>query len=439
MDLNSFHAAMNRCGISVVGARNAIVDQGYENMEQFAELSESDIEKLVKHLSRLPAPVTIPFSAIKKLKAMRSWTKWRQRRAMAVVHAEFTQAMLDWTIGRMDDKKRIRDLEAEAPKEPDKLDKLSRWPKFWEAFDLYASQIRGTMSLPLQYVYRESAAVTPEILAATYPDTDHEMMAFVALDGEEFNTDNHHLWDLLHPLIKDGPGWVWIKRYERTKNARAAIAALKFQAEGRSATTSRKVKAYQTLAKAQYNGRSRRFGYDDYVKLLQTAFTELEECDEEVPESRKVDVFLRGLKASSLASTRAIIIGDPTKMASFNEAQLYVKTVMANMEGMETNDGPPHDRNVSDVKNDRNNKNGKGLKAELRTYSNKEWKDLGDAGRAKVRALRAKRNEDKKRKASEVDSDRQEGQEGGDGSPDGEDSPSAQFGRNAHNKKKSRE
>ena len=95
MDVNSFCAAMTRCGLANVLARNAIIDQGYENMEQFAELSESDIEKLVKHLSRLPVPVTIPFSSVKKLKAMRSWTKWRQRRAMAVVHAEFTQNMLD--------------------------------------------------------------------------------------------------------------------------------------------------------------------------------------------------------------------------------------------------------------------------------------------------------------------------------------------------------
>lgn len=435
MDLNSFRAALTRCGINTVESRNAIVGQGYENMEAFAELSNEDIEKLVKHLARLPAPVSIPFSAVKKLKAMRAWTKWRQRRALAVVHAEFTPDMLTWTMTRMEDEARIRALNAEAPTVPEKLTKLSHWPTWWEAFDAYASQVRGTMYLPLKYVYREHEAVTDEIAAAAYPNTDEELMAIVALEGEDYETDNHHLWDLFAVLIKDGPGWVWIKRHERWKNARAAIAALKNQAEGRAADTARRAKAHRTLRTTTFNGRSKRFSYDDYVRLLQKAFNELEKCDDEQSEQSKVDVFLRGLKAPSLASTRIAIIGDPVKMASFQEAQMYVKTVLATLEGMETNDGPPHDpRNISETGKGKD-KDGKDLKVENRNYSREDWRKLGPAKQAQVRALR-KAAAEKKRKASEVDTERDgNGDEGGDGNPEGDGSPSAQFGREAHKKK----
>ena len=45
-----------RQGVEPVVARNAIVDQGYQNVVAFAELTDDDVNHLVKHLSRLPAP-----------------------------------------------------------------------------------------------------------------------------------------------------------------------------------------------------------------------------------------------------------------------------------------------------------------------------------------------------------------------------------------------
>ena len=293
MDENSFRAALTRCGVEPVAARNAIVDQGYQNVVAFAELTDADINHLVKHLSRLPAPVTVPFSAIKKLKAMRTWTKWRQRRGLAIAHAEFDNDMLAWSLGRMEEESRIKALEAEAPAPPGPLTKLAKWPSWWETLDACASQVRGTMFLPLKYLCREHEVPTAEMLAATYDNTDDQLMALVRLQGDDFATDNHRLWDLLCPLLKDGPAWVWVKRFERTKNARGAIAALKLQAEGQAATQSRKAKAYQILRKATFTGRGKRFTFDDYVKLLQTGFNELAECEEEQSESRKLDVFMQ--------------------------------------------------------------------------------------------------------------------------------------------------
>ena len=413
MDLNSFRAALTRCGVAEAAARNAIIAQGYQNMVQFAAMLDSDVEKLVKHLARLPQPVTVPFSAVKKLKAMRAWTLWQVRQGFPVVHVAFTQDVLAWATERLDAEERVRALEADTPTAPEALNKLSKWTSWWEAFDQFASQVRGTMYLPLRYVYREVEVPTAEQLAATYVNTDEELMALVRLTGEDYNTDNHHLWNLLCPLLKDGPAWVWVKHYERTKNARAAIAAIKLQAEGQAAIQARKARAYQTIRTATFTGRGKRFVYDDYVKILQRSFNELEECGEEQTESRKVDVFLRGLKAPSLASARVNIVGDDAKMASFHQAQLYVKTVLTQLEGLESETGAPHERVVAGVENG---------KAEARFYKKEEWDELGPERQKKIRQLRQeqgiakttkaaakkKKKAEKKRKAAELAAAREE-------------------------------
>ena len=442
MDEASFHNALELCGVAANPTRTAIIGQGYTNMEEFAELTEDDINKLVKHIARLPQPQTIPFSAVKKLKAMHTWTIWQQCQGITIVHVDFNAVALDWAIDRMDDERWIRALDAETPKEPEQLKTLTKWPSWWEIFDAYASQVRGCMFLLLKYVYRETEVPTVAQIAANYDTTDDALMALVRLDTADYTTDNHRLWDLLCPLVKDGPGWVWIKRFERQKDARRAIAALKVQAEGLAAQQSRKAKAYQMINTAKFTGHSRCFTYDNYVKVLQRAFTELEECNEEQSESQKVDIFLRGLAAPSLHSARTNICGDAEKMADFNAAQLYVKTVLAQLSGIESETGAPHEQNVTSVTSTSAEKRGEG--GETGYYTHKEWRALSQEQRKEIiqkqqkktnkNNKNKKKKEQKKRKAAELASER-DSDDDDDQKEEETKSPSDQFGRKAHAKK----
>jgi hypothetical protein len=103
MPLNfpTFSTALEICGILQPIARNQICAQGYENVVQFATLSESNIGEFVKAMNKLPkvqvpcqpAPgddpnadpgfdmvkVVIPFASIQKLKALRKWVLKTQR------------------------------------------------------------------------------------------------------------------------------------------------------------------------------------------------------------------------------------------------------------------------------------------------------------------------------------------------------------------------
>ena len=86
-------------------------------------------------------------------------------------------------------------------------------------------------------------------------------------------------------------------------------------------------------------------------------------------QSRKVDIFLRGLKAPSLASAQVNIISDTEKMSDIHQAQLYVKTVLTQLEGLESESGAPHERVVAGVEG--------GMKLDACFYNPKDWYQLG--------------------------------------------------------------
>ena len=57
MDIQSFRQALTRCGVAQVQARQAIISQGYNNMDLFATrlANDSGVEKFVKTINKLPA------------------------------------------------------------------------------------------------------------------------------------------------------------------------------------------------------------------------------------------------------------------------------------------------------------------------------------------------------------------------------------------------
>jgi hypothetical protein len=75
------------------------------------------------------------------------------------------------------------------------------------------------------------------------------------------------------------------------------IHVLKHHGKGYAQLDTRCAKAKQIICKAEYMGHSKNFMFNKYVNLLQNAFMELKECGDPYPEWKKVDVFVKGLKA----------------------------------------------------------------------------------------------------------------------------------------------
>jgi hypothetical protein len=216
-------------------------------------------------------------------------------------------------------------------RKPEKLTDLAKWTKFWELLTTYLGRVKGAALTPLSYLVSDHEEVTRAHHDAEYQSVQERLIATTALNGTHFNLDNRTLYDEFKPLVVDGPGWSFIKKFDRLKDGRAAVLALKSQAEGTSAKLTRKQSAYASIASSAYLGPRKGFTFASYVTLHQSAHNELLDLEEPVSESKKVTDFLKGIRDPSLNTGKSIVLGDPSKLGDFEECQQYLSTVVQNM------------------------------------------------------------------------------------------------------------
>jgi hypothetical protein len=77
------------------------------------------------------------------------------------------------------------------------------------------------------------------VYAANYTGHDAQLNATTTLQGGWFELDNARAYDEFKSLVLKGPGWSFIKQYDKTKNGRAASLAQKRQCEGTSSVQTR--------------------------------------------------------------------------------------------------------------------------------------------------------------------------------------------------------
>jgi hypothetical protein len=452
MAANAFRNALTRIGINP-NTCAALVENGFEVITDLANVQESDLDKLPKHLSSWRNPnaapgdqVRIPFVSLEKLKAMRYWVlSERCLGTLTPSAAAFTNAELDRIMLEMqaDNDYKAATADTEVNK-PVALADLSKWTKFWELLTTYLSRVKGAAKVPLTYLIREHDVVTAAMLGATYATTEERLIATTVHAGTHYALDNKTLYDELKPLVVDGSGWSFIRKYDKTKDGHSAILALKAQAEGLSAKLTRKAKAYASLANATYRGTRRGFTFDNYIAVHQEAHNELLDLDEPVPESKKVTDFLKGIQDSSLQIGKTVILADPKKMGDFEECQQYLGTLVQN-----TATQAKMDRNVSSVRTDEDGSGGSIVdKIKGGSYSNAQYSKLTRAEKDRVAEYRKaeekgkkkskKKERARKRKLAKAQSER-ENPDGGDVEPEtatANSNAGAQFGSNGNSNKK---
>jgi hypothetical protein len=171
----------------------------------------------------------------------------------------------------------------------------------------------------------------PEIQNADYGSIQERLIAMMALSGPHFELDNRMLYDELKPLVVNGPGWSFIKKFNKKKQGRKAVLALRMQVEGTSAKISRKAAAYASIASSSYNGPQKGFTFSNYVTLHQAAHNELLDLDKPVSKTKKVTDFLKGIRDPNLNTGKSIVLGDPTKLEDFEKCQQYLSTIITNL------------------------------------------------------------------------------------------------------------
>jgi hypothetical protein len=220
----------------------------------------------------------------------------------------------------------MKDMEIQ---KPDKLADLGKWTRFWELLSTYLGRVKGAALIPLTYLVREHEEVMlVEIQNADYGSIQEQLIATTALSGPHFELDNQMLYNELKPLVIDGPGWSFIKKYDKKKQGRnAVLALLKMQAEGTLAKISHKVAAYASIMSSSP---CKGFTFSSYVTLHQVAHNELLDLDEPA-ETKKVTNFLKGIRDPNLNMGKLIVLGDPAKLEDFEKCQQYLSTIITNL------------------------------------------------------------------------------------------------------------
>jgi hypothetical protein len=201
------------------------------------------------------------------------------------------------------------------------------------------------------------------------------------------------VWQLLRPLVLETAAWNYVKQYDTAQDGRSAFLALQTRGEGEAAVDARRAAAKETIQKAQYTGKSKRFSIQHYINLLQGAFTELESIGKgeyALTEKQKVSIFTKGLVAEEYAATKHSIYQNEETRSDFQRCYAFVET-MEQFKPSYTNTSS-FDRNISETGSSK-----KGVDKGYRSPA--QWAALSKEDRDKILAARgSKKSGDKKGK-----------------------------------------
>ena len=173
------------------------------------------------------ALIMILYNTVIKLKAFHYFAVLSKRIGQPARSQDFTVEMLEFI---QEVKKELHDHKNaadESPRKPGALKSLGKWHTWWEKFDGYLSQTTGAVEISLNYIYWAHQQVTDEMHAADYVMNDERYYMITVLEGAHYREDNKCMYEELQALTIDGPGWTFIKNFQRARNGCTAILALK--------------------------------------------------------------------------------------------------------------------------------------------------------------------------------------------------------------------
>lgn len=390
--------------------------QGFVELEILCELSEEKISKFITQVNKagddlrkemlqaqaVPGDkIEVGFVAQERIKCLRFWFQQRKRCGLGVEPGDFNADEGVRASQRMKEEEAIKDASSLSnPIKPKELKDLAKYRVFYDQWTAYTAQIRGAAHIPINYVFRDDADTAARLQEAAWSDVDDELHYKTQLQGDHYVADNKRVFLEFKELIQNGPGWEFIKRFNRSKNGREAVLALKSQSEGLAGKNTRRNAAKAIFEMSNYQGQRKNFTIDNYIEKFQFAINEMEDIGEPVAEAAIVTDFLRGVKDPRLEAARTFVMGSGTHSNSWQQTQQYFKTVVVALgQHIKPERGVSAVEKTSEVMsttqggNRKDKKKGSNKPKEItaRTYSSKEWNALSDNDKKKVADLRAAR------------------------------------------------
>ena len=309
-----------------------IDDQGMDDLEELALLTDTEVENLCKVVRRpggtidnpnrndedgdpvagQPATITNPGQTValraeNNLKMACYYLRYKQRVSRPLTAASLTLINVRGLRG-------LREWE-DAHKDVDKPEIDSKdWPRTMEGLEEYLRGCLGVDGTPLAYVIRDDPEVPPINLVDTFATHQDELIAraphrdaagnFTAT----FLSDRSKVWELLSNLTRDKDCWTYVRPAQRSRDGRMAFLALKNHFLGANNVDNMSARAERQLRGNPYSGEKRRWNFEKYVKLQKDQHTILEGLMEHgyagIDNRSKVRHLLDGIKTTSLDTVK---------------------------------------------------------------------------------------------------------------------------------------
>jgi len=313
-------ACMETCGLSQQQI-DALVQEGYILMEDFAMNRYQDISEMAKRVQALPVNrggVRFGQVHIMKMKAFLFWLKDRQRRGLPLNLDDdgFNDPQLDKAV--QDYRAEVEQKEADdtTAKVPDKFSPhtLRGWNTFNRELEAYLSNIRGLSGVPLLYVIRKD----PDPNAPLPTDPKQILIAQAPHTGPTYIADRQKVYGVIRDAVSGSDGWTWIRDI-KNEDGREAMIHLRAHYDGAGSKTRRVQEAKDRLKTCHYRSELH-FTFDKYVTMLKDCFATLEEDERPVTERDKIDYLLDGIQCSQLSSAISNISMNPALRDTFESA-----------------------------------------------------------------------------------------------------------------------
>ena len=202
----------------------------------------------------------------------------------------------------------------------------------------------------LAYIYREYETATNAIMTATYSEAVEELEATILLSGAWFQADNKTFYEHLKKWVNGGPGWTYIKNFNKKQNGRSAFLELKERCTGQLSFVTRRNIAINKLQTLRYHGERRNMNFAQFIEKLEHNFQEMFDCNDVVTPLGKVNYLLKGCSNdTTLTSSIDHINADASYQDNFNKAQIYLGNVISGREAAKNAQKEKGARNTSSL------------------------------------------------------------------------------------------
>ena len=351
-----WRAALRRCGLSDESITFLASSGGIDGVAALEAVAISSVPEMIRSIRRDAEKAVVlqggnrpSFNYLHgtKLLAFRVWLEYRAERGQThdgACASQFLDDPIARFTGRINELKDLKASdEATANTEPPKLKSFEDWETWQELLETHLSHVRNsTLGTPFTYLIRAPMEVELTDMTAAEKTAAYAMYSALTVDedlvqtsrhsGTSYKRDNNNFFDLLKKLAIEGDCWSFLERFKKTRDGRSAFLLLKSQAEGDYANNAKKQKAYSSITKAHFTGKSAKFSLGQYTAIHQAAHNKLEFCNEVVPETKKVTDFLQGISTSDLSQSILAVYANPALIGDFEQCQQFINTTWGHIQ-----------------------------------------------------------------------------------------------------------